>query len=445
MLKIIPLGGSAQVNQNMFVYETDKEILLIDCGIGFPNSSDSPKINLLLPDWTYLKDKAHKITGLILTHGHDDHIAGLPYIYPHLKTNFPVFASPLTAAFANQRLKDQGVNKRVQIFPRGHSLTLGSFNIHPILLTHSVPDTHHFLIQTPFGNVYHGTDFKIDLTPIDNRPPDFQQIAYWGSQGIKLLLSDCLNSEQAGFSNSEALLASTFHRELQSTKGKFIVTAMSSNVHRIQTAVDAIVASGRKVAFIGRSIEQNLREASRLKFFHLDKKHIISKGRIKQLPPHKVALIVAGSQGQEGSSLVRAALASHSLVKINPKDKVVFSSDPIPGRETSVYTTIDNISRLGAEVVYSDISDSLHVSGHGYRGDLQLLIEMTRPQALCPIGGDYRHMIQYRQLAQEVGYRSEQIYLLDRGETLNLPSKGPVAKGQSLKFKPQYVYHQNNK
>lgn len=434
MLKIIPLGGLGSVTKNMFAYEADGQILLVDCGIGFPDEN-MPGVDLLIPDITWLLDKIDKIVGMVLTHGHDDHVASLPYILPQLKSNFPIFASPLTAAFAKSRLMEFKIDKKILILDDNRPLSLGKFVVSSIKVTHSVPDTRHLVIETPAGAVYHGSDFKFDLTPIDGVKPDFSKIAEFGRRGISLLLSDSLRSEKKGFSLSESTLTDSFEDEIRTTRGKFIVTTMSSNVHRIQQAVSVAAARGRKIAFIGRSIEQNIRDAEFLHMIHLPRKMIIDRRSIQRIPDKNLCLIIAGSQGQAGSSLVRAAAEEHDFVKLKAGDKVVFSSDPIPGNETAVYATIDMLSRQGIDVVYPDINDQLHVSGHASSGELMLLMELVKPKFLMPIGGTYRHMIQYRKLAVKMGFDEKNVFLLDSGQTLALESPSQARRGETIQLK----------
>ena len=433
MLKILPLGGIGNVTKNMYVYDLNGEILIVDCGIGFPDDN-MPGVDLLIPDISWLEGKQSQIRAILLTHGHDDHIAGLPYILPRLGENIPIFGSRLTAAFAQSRLKEFDINTKINLLPDNEPLSIGNFQIHSIKVPHSVPDTRHFVIGTPEGNIYHGSDFKFDLTPVDGVRPDFQKIAQLGHQGILLLLSDSLRSESVGISLSESSLADTFEREINDVAGRFIVTTMSSNVHRIQQAVFVAAAHNRKVAFIGRSIEQNIRDAVILGLLKLPPNTVVDKRRISSIPRKNLCLIIAGSQGQPGSSLVRAAGRDHQYVVIEPGDKVVFSTDPIPGNEQNVYGTIDTLSRLGAEVSYTDLDDRLHVSGHASAWEMKLLISLTSPRYLSPIGGTFRHMIQYRKLAAEMGYPKDQVLLLESGQTLEVQNQ-KVRLGETLSLK----------
>lgn len=430
MLKIISLGG---ITKNLFVYESDQEILLIDCGIGFPDDT-MLGVDLLLPDTTYLENTKKKIVGMLLTHGHDDHIAGLPYILPKLP-EFPIFASRLTAGFATERMKEFGVNRKINLIDDERGLRLGEFAIEAIKVTHSIPDARHFYISSPIANVYHASDFKFDLTPIDGIRPDFQKIANVGRSGVTILLSDCLRSERSGFSLSESSLSTSLESEIRSSKGKVIVTTMSSSVHRIQQVVDSAAKAQKRIALFGRSVESNTRVAQELGFLKLPTKAMVRKNKIRNIPDNQLALIAAGSQGQEGSALARAARGEHRDIKIKSGDKVIFSADPIPGNEQAVYETIDALVHMGAEVVYHNVNDKLHVSGHASSGDLMLLMELLRPKYLVPIGGTYRHMVQYRKLATKMGHQENNTFLLEEGQSLeiNLQKEARIGKTISLK------------
>ena len=426
MLRLIPIGGMGTVTKNMYVYEEENQILIVDCGIGFPDAS-MLGVDILIPDVSYLQKRKEKIVGMLLTHGHDDHIAGLPYILPKLGP-IPIYASRLTRGFAENRLKEFKVTARMNEIG-DQPFSVGSFQITPIKVTHSVPDARHFAIKTKVGTIYHGSDFKFDNNPVDGVISEIDKISSLGREGILCLLSDCLRSEKKGHSLSESLLADSFEREIKNIRGRFIVTLMSSNVHRIQQAVNAALKVGRKIAFVGRSVESNVKTAMELGFLKIPREAIISRRQIKKFAAHKLAIIIAGSQGQEGSSLQRVSAGEHQLLKIRPEDKIVFASDPIPGNENPVYSLIDNFSRLGAEVAYSDIKDALHVSGHAYSQEQQELIKLTRPKFLIPIGGTYRHMVRYRQLARDLGYKDQQVLLLEDGQVVNFqPNRATIAE-----------------
>jgi ribonuclease J len=332
-------------------------------------------------------------------------------------------------------MKEFKVERKINIIDDERGIRLGDFAIESIKITHSVPDGRHFYITSPHANIYHGSDFKFDLTPIDGVRPDFQKIANAGKRGVTVLLSDCLRSEKSGFSLSESSLNASLESEIRSSRGKVIVTTMSSSVHRIQQAVDAAAKAQKRIALFGRSVEVNSRVAQELNFLKLPTKAMVKKKKIRNIPDNQLALIVAGSQGQEGSALVRAARGEHREIEIKPGDKVIFSADPIPGNEKAVYETIDALVHLGAEVAYHDINDELHVSGHASEGDLMLLMELLRPKYLVPIGGTYRHMVQYRKLAAKMGYQEDNVFLLEEGQSLEVDLQRKIQVGKTIPLK----------
>ncbi len=433
-LKIISLGGFGKVTSNMFVYEYEDDIVLVDCGMGFP-SEDMLGVDLLIPDISYLKNKMGNIRGLVLTHGHEDHVGALPYILPRLK--IPVYASKLTANLVMEKLVEyENMPKQVNVLNPGEPLALGKFTITSVRVAHSIPDATNLVIKTPAGTVYHGSDFKFDFTPVDGVLPEVGRIAAAGNEGIKLLLSDCLGSERRGLTPSEKTLEEMFEREVGSCQGKFIVTTMGSNISRFKQAIDAAVRHGRRIAILGRSIDRNMKVAQRLGDIQIPKGVLIDSRQIRKFPPKNVCILAAGSQGQSGSAMERLAMGDHRDAEIKTGDKVVFSSDYIPGTESATQSLIDVISKSGATVIYSGITDHLHVSGHGSQQDLLLMMALTRPQYLLPIGGTYRHMVQYSHLAQSMGYPADKILLPSASQSIEvLPDKvqfGPMVEVRNV-------------
>lgn len=431
-LRIIPLGGGpGQVTNNMYLYEYGHDALIVDCGIGFPEDKASDKI--IIPDIAYLKTKSLKIYGILLTHGHDDHHAALPHILTQLG-NPPIYGSRLTAGFAQDRLADFNFNQKINVINENDQLRLGPFTIDPIHVTHSVPDTFHYVIKTPVGAIYHGSDFKFDLTPLDNWPPNFKKMITLSQNGILCLLSDCLRSERPGFTASETTLSKALEREVAHCPGRLIFTTMSSQIHRIQQAIDIAVSHGRKICFIGRSMEKNTLTALRLGFLKFSAKNVLNSRRMKNFPDRQLCLIVAGSQGQESSSLTRYASGYHKLLKIKPNDKVVYSTDIIPGNEQAVYRVIDDLAQAGVQVAYQDTDDDLHVSGHASAGELQLLMHLIAPHYLYPIGGTFRHMRQYSKLAKIIGYQPQQVITPQAGQVIEFDNSGRFRLAETLKL-----------
>jgi ribonuclease J len=436
-INFIPLGGVSDVTKNMYLYEYKDEILIVDCGIGFADET-MLGVDLLLPDISYLLETKKKIVGMVLTHGHEDHIGALPFLLPSLP-QFPMFATPLTAALANEKLKEFEVGNRVKpVEFGGGQLSIGSFRLSFIRVTHSVPDSSNIFIRTPVGNFYHGSDFKFDLTPADNKKTEFDKIAASGKEGVLCLMSDCLRSEKAGYTPSEQSLGESFEREIGKAKGKVIITTYSSNISRLNQAIKAAEKYGRKVCFIGRSLYKVRDVASELGYMKIGKTTEVSVEQLKNYKDNNLVLIVAGSQGQENSALSRIANGESKEIKMNPSDVVIFSSDPIPGNETSVNNVVDLISKRGARVVYSEVSGEFHVSGHAASNDLMLMMSLVNPKKVLPIGGTYRQMVAYRELARKQGFLDNDILLVEDGQEIIFTRNGSTF-GKKVNLKNVYV------
>ena len=444
-VKFLALGGVEDVTRNMYVYEHKDQILIVDCGLGFPDES-MLGVDLLLPDIAYLvraclpEGRATKnIVGMLLTHGHEDHIGGLPYIVPQLPS-FPIYGSPLTAALANEKLTEFHAQPVVQAVPFTHgNLHIGDFTITFIHVTHSIPDAAHLFIETPAGNFYHGADYKFDLTPADQKRTEFLKIAQAAQKGVTALLSDCLGADRPGFTPSEVMLSQNFEKTMREAKGKVVITTNASNVSRLNQAIEAAEKLNRKVCFVGRSIIKVKQLAQRLGYLHIKRGTEIQIGALSRYPSHQVMLLVAGSQGQENSAMTRIAEGEHKDIRLQPNDLVIFSADPIPGNELAVSSLVDAIAKAGATVMYSDIaSGSFHVSGHGSSGDHKLLISLTQPKFLLPISGTYRHMIAYRDLAETMQYKSHQIFLVENGQEVLFTAQNAKI-GKKIVVKNVYV------
>lgn len=437
-LSFIPLGGIGDVTKNMYLYEYKNEILIVDCGIGFPHEA-MPGVNLLLPDVSYLANTKKRIVGMVLTHGHEDHIGGLPFILPQIKQDFPIFGTPLTSAFANGKLTEFGAKKKVKEVRFGSGgVSVGSFRVDFIRVTHSVPDTSHLFITTPIGNFYHGSDFKFDDTPYDGNKSDYEKIQSLASRGVMCLMSDCLGAERPAKSMSEYGLLDNFQKEIENCPGKFFATTYSSNVARINQVIYASERAGRKICFVGRSLISSTEVSKKLGYLNMRQGTQIEIEEIKRYPDNKLTLIVAGSQGQENSAMVRIANGESREVKIKEKDTVVFSSDSIPGNEIAVYEVIDTLSRRGAKVLYSDLPPKFHVSGHGSAEELAMLLTLVKPKRMIPIGGNFRHMVAYRKMAESMGFSRSQTLLLDDGQEVIFTKEG-TKLGRTIPVKNIYV------
>lgn len=423
-LKIISLGGFGQVTNNMFVYETERDILIVDCGVGFP-TGEMLGVDLTIPDIATLLSKKEKIRGIILSHGHDDHLGALPYILPNFP-NIPVFASRWALALASEKLKEVGQGARFEEIGEGKKINLGDFSVEFVEVTHSIPETLHLVIKTPLGVFYHAADFKLDLTPVMGKPTNQNLIRQYGQKGIFCLLSDCLRAERQGFTPSEIKLEEVFEQEITSCSGKFFVTTMSSNISRLKQAIDVSLRHHRKIVLIGRSVDKNVSLALKMGYLKYPGNIFLPVGEMDRVSPSSLTLLVAGSQAQAGSALERIVTGEHE-VKIGPGDKIVFSTDYIPGNEVPIYTLIDKLMRLGAEVVYPDVTSMIHVSGHGQSQDLKKLIELTKPKYLLPIGGNFRHMVAYKKIALQLGYQERDILLPENGQIVEFLADGKVS------------------
>ncbi len=440
-LHFIPLGGIVGVTKNMYVYEMYnndklKDIIIVDCGIGFPKEKELG-VDFVIPDISYLMDKKQFIRAILITHGHEDHTSALPLLYDDLGRP-PVYASLLTSMFIENKFKDKHKKILVNRVDFNKEYIFGDFRVSYLKMTHSIPDTTHILIKTPVGTIYHGSDFKLDLTPPYGPVPDFYKITKAGHEGILCLLSDCLGSEREGLTLSENIVGQTFEDEMRKTKGKFIMTTFSSNISRIRQCVDAAIKFNRKICFLGRSMRENTKIAASIGYLPIPQSLFIKEEEVGRYPAGKICLIVAGSQGQYGSALSKLADRQNKSIQIKTGDKIIFSSDPIPGNENGVYETIEQLSEEGADVVYSDIADQLHSSGHGNQEDLKFLIRFTNPKYFIPIGGTIRHQKQYENLVEQLSYDKKTVFSLNEGETIWFV-KNKAYKGDKVETKNIYV------
>jgi len=440
-LHFIPLGGIVGVTKNMYVYEMYnddklKDIVIVDCGIGFPKEQELG-VDFVIPDISYLMDKKQFIRAILITHGHEDHTSALPLLYDQLGRP-PVYASLLTSMFIENKFKDKHKKILVNRVDFNKEYIFGDFTISYLKMTHSIPDTTHIIIKTPVGTIYHGSDFKLDLTPPYGPSPDFYKITKAGHEGILCLLSDCLGSEREGLTLSENIVGQTFEDEMRKTKGKFIMTTFSSNISRIRQCVDAAIKFNRKICFLGRSMRENTKIAASIGYLPIPQSLFIKEEEVGRFPAQKICLIVAGSQGQYGSALSKLADRQNKNIAIKPGDKIIFSSDPIPGNENGVYETIEQLVEEGADVVYTDIADQLHSSGHGNQEDLKFLIRFTNPKYFIPIGGTIRHQKQYENLVEQLDYSKKDVFSLNEGETVWFV-KNKAYKGDKVETKNIYV------
>lgn len=418
VLKLIPLGGVGDVTKNMYVYEYGSDIIIVDCGVGFPDEG-MPGVDLVIPDISYLRDKIRSIRAILITHGHEDHIGGLPYIWPELQV--PIYTQKLTAGFIRNKFTEADLPKN-KIIEVGidQKLDFGPFKISFYQVSHSVPDSTGIVIKTPVGTIIHQADFKIDWTPVSGQVTDVAEVARLGEEGVLLLLIDCLRSDKPGFNKSEKSIEGTFEKTAMETSGKLLITTTSSNVSRMQQAINVAARLGRKVAIVGRSFEKNFQVSQELGYLQIPPGIIIAPDALDSYAPNKLMILIAGAQGQAESSLARAANEEHKQVKLKDGDCVIFSADPIPSTESAQNSLIDSLTRLGVNVVYSAVTSDLHVSGHAAQDELKLMVNLVKPKFLLPIGGTFRHMRMFSKMITDMGYKKEQIPDIEAGNILEI-------------------------
>lgn len=428
-LRFIPFGGVGEVTRNLYLYETPNDLVAVDCGIGFPPEEEGKSENeLLIPDFSYLLANQKKLRALLITHGHEDHIGAIPYLLK--KVHVPVFAARLPAGMIREKLRERGPKRfEIREVNDGQRINLGrDFSFEFIRLTHSIPDTMAIALTTPLGVVIHTGDFKLDPTPLDRRLAQLGKIEEFGRRGVLLLASDCLRSECEGSCPSERIVGETFFHEIPKTRGRVFITMFSSDVSRIQQAVDVAAALGREVTLAGLSLEKNFKVARDLGYLAVPKKQIISNEKLKKLPVSQQLILVSGSQGQSNSALAKMARGEHRAFKIGQGDLVIFSSDLIPGNEGRVRNIQDDLRGVGAKVLYLEEIPEVHVSGHAYAEDLKRVLRSAQAQYLVPIGGTPESMQEYAKMARGFNYHKNQIFLLEAGQILEFyPFEGRVA------------------
>jgi ribonuclease J len=423
-VRVVFLGGLGEIGRNCACIEVEGRILVLDVGIMFPDP-DMPGVDLVLPDFTYLRENAERVDGIILTHGHEDHTGGLAYLLRDFSV--PVYGSELTLALARNRVDEAGLGDRAQFVPvrDGERRRIGPCDVEFIPVTHSVPHAFATAFHTPQGVILHSGDFKIDLHPVDERRTDLARMgALAADQGIRLLLSDSTNAEEPGFTPSESTVGSTLEKVfLARPDRRLIVTCFASHIHRVQQVADAAIAGGRVVATLGRSMEKNVALARRLGVLHIPDASMVAIEDIDDLEPGKVCVISTGSQGEPMSALARLASGENRSLSLNEGDVVVISAHPIPGNEWSVGRVIDGLHRRGVEVIHSGV-EAVHVSGHARQGELAMLLSVTRPEFFVPVHGEYRHMANHVRLAASMGITGDRALLCEDGDAVRLDASG---------------------
>lgn len=417
-LKVIPLGGLSEIGKNMMVMEYEDDIMVIDAGLMFPEE-EMLGIDLVIPDISYLVEKREKVRGIIITHGHEDHIGALPYVLPQL--NVPVYATKLTQGLMRVKLKESRAlsQARLKVVSPGEPIILGKFKVEMFPVCHSIPDSTGLIIRTPIGTVVHSGDFKLDYTPVDGKPTDLSRLAQLGAQGVLLLLSDSTYAELPGYTPSEKVVGETLNQIMGNAPGRVIITTFSSLVSRIQQVIDAAAKHGRRVFIVGRNMTETMRMALELGYLHAPDGVLGRLDEVRGLPPNKIVFITTGSQGEPTSALVRMANRDHPQVHIQRGDTIVISATPIPGNEAVVNRTVDNLFKQGAQVLYSRLAQ-VHVHGHGSQEELKLLINLVKPKFFMPIHGEYRHLSLHARLAESLGMPRGNIFVLEDGDVLEV-------------------------
>ncbi|MCX7841587.1 MAG: ribonuclease J [Clostridia bacterium] len=426
-LKVIPLGGLLEIGKNITVFEYGDEMIVVDCGLAFPED-EMLGIDLVIPDVSYLVKNKEKVKGIFLTHGHEDHIGALPYVLKDI--NVPVYGTRLTLGLLQYKLEEHGMVADVVLNTVNHSETveLGAFKIEFIRSTHSIADAVALAIHTPAGIVVHTSDFKIDYTPIEGEPMDLARLAELGKKGVLLLMADSTNVERPGYTMSERTVGETFEEIFMNATSRILVATFASNVHRVQQVINAAVKFGRKVAICGRSMVNVVNVAINLGYLNVPEGVMIDIDQIDRYPRERIVIVTTGSQGEPMSALSRIAASEHKKVDIFPGDLVIISATPIPGNEKFVSRVINELFKKGAEVIYEALAD-IHVSGHACQEELKLVHSLVKPKYFMPVHGEFRHLKQHANLAQSLGMPSENIFLMEIGRVLELNAEGAKLNG----------------
>jgi ribonuclease J len=428
-LKIIPLGGLGEIGKNMMVLEYENDIIVIDAGLMFPEE-EMLGIDLVIPDLTYVVERKDRVRGIVITHGHEDHIGALPYMLPQLNS-VPVYATKLTNGLIRVKLKErkthEGVN--LKILNYGQEITLGRFKVELFPVCHSIPDAAGIIIRTPEGIIVHSGDFKIDHTPVSGKPTDLSRLAQLGAQGVLLLLSDSTYAELPGYTPSEKIVGEAIEHVIANAPGRVIVTTFSSLISRIQQVIDAAVRYQRRVFIVGRSMNDTVNISLELGYLKAPPGILGRIDEVKGLPPEKIVLVTTGSQGEPTSALVRMANRDHRHVHIQRGDTIVLSATPVPGNESLVNRTVDTLFKEGAQVMYEK-TGQVHVHGHGSQEELKLILSLVKPRFFVPVHGEYRHLSLHARLAEAVGMPKGSIFVLEDGDILEIGSGSARINGK---------------
>ena len=436
VLRVLPLGGVGEIGKNMYVFEYGDEIVVIDCGLMFPEE-EMFGIDLVVPDVTYLRERREKVKAFLITHAHEDHVGGLPYVLPYFP-GVPIYASTLARGLLGGKIKEHKLNNNPLLaLEPGQTVEMGAFSATAFRIGHSIPDAMGIALRTPVGLIVHTGDFKFDHTPVDGKLSDIHALAGFGQEGVLLLLSDSTRSESPGYTPSERTVGEAFRSIMDGLDGRIIVATFASNIARIQQVFEAAGTFERKVTVIGRSMEQNVRIATDLGYLNYPSDQLVQKDRLKDIPDSKLVIATTGAQGEPMAGLARMANRDHRWVEIRPTDTVIVSASPIPGNEEVVGRTIDNLFKVGANVYYHDIKRA-HVSGHASQEELKLMLNLTRPKHFIPMHGEFRMLVQHGRLAADLGVAPENIYIIENGQPIEFSADGTGRRGTPVEA--GYVY-----
>lgn len=439
-VRITPLGGLGEIGGNMTVIETEKSAIIIDVGMSFPDES-MPGVDILVPDFSYLQTIKDKIEAVIITHAHEDHIGAVPYLYKVMQ--FPLYGTPLPLGMISAKFDEHGLKKYRSLFrsvEKRKPIKIGEFEIEWIHITHSVIDASALAIRTEAGVILHTGDFKIDHTPVDGLPTDLHRLAYYGEEGVMVLLSDSTNSHKSGVTPSEAVVGPTFDALFKQAEGRVIMSTFSSNIHRVYQAINYAIKYNRKVAVIGRSMEKNLEIARELGYINIPQGIFIEAHEVEKYPDEEVLIVTTGSQGETMSALYRMATDEHRHIKMKPSDLVIISAKAIPGNEGSVSAVINFLQKSGARVVYQDFSE-IHVSGHAAQEEQKLMLRLIKPKFFLPVHGEYNHIAKHKETAIKCGVPEKNIYLMEDGDQIEV-NPNYIRKVRSVKTGKTFIDNQ---
>ncbi|MGI6190324.1 ribonuclease J [Eubacterium sp. F2] len=421
-IKIFPIGGLDEIGKNMTLLEYKDQILIIDCGMSFPDDS-MYGIDVVIPDFSYVVKNAAKVKGLIITHGHEDHIGGVPYLLKQI--NVPIYGTPLSLGLIRNKLEEHGIRGNLNVIHAGDTFRVGAFEIEAIHTTHSIADAVCYFIKTPAARIFHTGDFKIDYTPVDGDPIDLGRLAEIGDSGVDLMMCDSTNVVRPGYTRSERVVGESLDGIFREAENRIIIATFSSNVNRIQKIIELSVKYGRKFAVSGRSMDNVVKLAMELGYLKFPAGSYVELNQTRGIPDSKLTIITTGSQGEPLSALARMAADEHRNVKLKKGDTVILSSTPVPGNEKSVSRVVNQLYQKQVHVIYNENAD-IHVSGHACQEDLKLMHSLIRPKFFMPVHGEHRHLIIHRQLAEQLGEKKDHIFILSNGDQLTLTKKRAI-------------------